>query len=48
MEFLLTHWHCVLPAAAIIGALFFMRGGDKKPDGRRDSREKLPGAPDEE
>ncbi len=28
MEFLLSHWHCILPAAGIIAALFLMK--DKK------------------
>lgn len=34
MQFLLIHWHCILPIAFIIAALFFMRDkpGDKKPD----------------
>jgi hypothetical protein len=32
MEFLLSHWHCILPAAGIAVALLFMRGkpADKK------------------
>jgi hypothetical protein len=30
MQFLLLHWHCILPAAAILISLFFM-GKDRKP-----------------
>lgn len=25
MEFLLSHWHCILPAAGILVAMFLMR-----------------------
>lgn len=34
MEFLLSHWHCMLPVIGIVGALFFMRdrSKDKKGD----------------
>jgi hypothetical protein len=34
MEFLLSHWHCVLPAAVIAAAIFFMR--DKSKEKRKD------------
>lgn len=33
MNFLLSHWHCILPVAAIIVAIIFMRDkpkGDEK------------------
>lgn len=30
MEFLLSHWHCILPVAGIGIALFFMREKPKK------------------
>jgi purine-cytosine permease-like protein len=30
MEFLLSHWHCILPVAVIIIALFFMNRGNEK------------------
>ena len=35
MDFLLSHWNCILPVAGIAAALFFMREKptDKKEDG---------------
>jgi hypothetical protein len=49
MEFLFTHWHCVLPAAAILGAMIFMRGRQKGEDEEADARqERIPGAPGED
>ena len=30
MEFLLSHWHCLLPVAGIIIAAFFMSSKDDK------------------
>lgn len=24
MEFLLSHWHCILPAIALVGGIFLM------------------------
>ncbi len=30
MELLYSHWHCILPAAALIAGLFFMRITEKK------------------
>lgn len=30
MNFILSHWHCILPAAGIIIAVFFMREKPKK------------------
>lgn len=33
MSFLLEHWHCILPVAVMVTAMFFMRG--KKSDGDR-------------
>jgi len=30
MDFLLSHWHCILPIAGIGIALFFMRGKTKE------------------
>ncbi|MDR0813503.1 MAG: hypothetical protein LBO63_05840 [Oscillospiraceae bacterium] len=29
MEFLLSHWHCILPIAGIAAAAFFMRDKSK-------------------
>lgn len=29
MNFLLSHWHCILPLAAIIVAIIFMRDNPK-------------------
>jgi hypothetical protein len=39
MEFLLSHWHCILPAIGIAVAMFFMRDKDKgkKDDTARDA-----------
>jgi hypothetical protein len=39
MEFLLSHWHCILPAIGIAVAMFFMRDKDKgkKDDNARDA-----------
>jgi hypothetical protein len=31
MEFLLTHWHCIVPVIAI-AAVLFLRGRNKKRD----------------
>lgn len=28
MELLLNHWHCIIPAIAILAALFLMRNRD--------------------
>lgn len=36
MQFLLSHWHCILPVAGIVIALFFMR--DKPRDKSGESR----------
>lgn len=30
MEFLISHWHCIIPAIGIIAALFFMREKPKE------------------
>lgn len=39
MQFLLEHWHCILPALGIIAAMFFMRDKDKeKKDSHNSSR----------
>jgi hypothetical protein len=35
MSFLLSHWHCVLPVAAIIVAVAFMRDKPKKDGAQR-------------
>jgi hypothetical protein len=32
MEFLLSHWHCLLPVLGIVAAMFFMRGDKSKPE----------------
>ena len=34
IDFLLSHWHCILPAIAIIVGLVLMRG--KRPDSSKD------------
>lgn len=30
MQFLLSHWHCILPIAGIAAAIFFMGGKSSK------------------
>lgn len=30
MEFLISHWHCIVPAIGIIAALFLMREKPKE------------------
>jgi hypothetical protein len=42
MEFLLSHWHCILPAAGIVVALLLMRDrpADKQTKGSRPPAEK--------
>jgi purine-cytosine permease-like protein len=30
MQFLLSHWHCILPVLAIVAAIFFMNRGESK------------------
>lgn len=37
MELLLSHWHCILPAAVIIAAMIFM---NKKNDKKNENTEK--------
>ncbi len=32
MQFLITHWHCILPALGIVAALVFMRDKKKEDD----------------
>jgi hypothetical protein len=34
MEFLFSHWHCILPIAGIVAAMVFMRD---KPENRNES-----------
>ena len=38
MQFLLSHWHCILSIAAIVIAMFFLRDkpGDKSSESRHD------------
>jgi hypothetical protein len=49
MNFLLSHWHCILPVAAIIVAGIFMREKPKKEDEKPKHRvEKLPGQYDQD
>lgn len=38
MSFLLSHWHCILPVAGIIAAVFFMR--DKSAKDTNNNKEK--------
>ncbi|MDR1913128.1 MAG: hypothetical protein LBQ68_01410 [Clostridiales bacterium] len=40
MSFLLSHWHCVLPIAAIGVAMIFMRGKPMKKDERNGKKSK--------
>lgn len=28
MDILISHWHCIIPAIAILLAMFFLRGKD--------------------
>ncbi len=37
MEFLLSHWHCILPAAVLLVAAFFMNRGSKGDKAKKDS-----------
>ncbi|MDR1358525.1 MAG: hypothetical protein LBJ48_04125 [Coriobacteriales bacterium] len=30
MEFLVSHWHCILPVVGIAAAMFFLWGKDKR------------------
>jgi purine-cytosine permease-like protein len=30
LQFLLSHWHCILPVLAIVAAIFFMNRGESK------------------
>ena len=49
MEFLLSHWHCILPALGIGAALFFMREKpEKQNEEKRDNSAAIPGRNDEE
>jgi hypothetical protein len=32
MGFLLSHWHCIVPAVAIVIVMFLQGRGKKKPD----------------
>jgi hypothetical protein len=38
MEFLLSHWHCILPIAGIAVAMLFMRDKPKDKDKQSDNR----------
>jgi hypothetical protein len=42
MNLLLSHWHCIIPAIAIIVAVFFLRGKPetKKEDSRNRTADK--------
>jgi hypothetical protein len=37
MDFILSHWHCILPVAGIAAALFFMRDKSKNEKNGQDS-----------
>ncbi len=37
MQFLLSHWHCILPVVALLIASFFMNRGDKKDKTKNDN-----------
>ena len=37
MEFLLSHWHCILPVLGIALAMFFMRDKSKQKNDDRDT-----------
>ncbi|MDK2968031.1 MAG: hypothetical protein PWP53_3643 [Lacrimispora sp.] len=30
MDLLYSHWHCILPAAALIAGMFFLRSREKQ------------------
>jgi purine-cytosine permease-like protein len=36
MEFLLSHWHCILPVVGIVVAMFFMRDKKSKANNKND------------
>ena len=38
MDFLLSHWHCILPAIAILAGLLLMRG--KRPEEKKKDDER--------
>jgi hypothetical protein len=40
MSFLLSHWHCILPIAAIGVAMIFMRDKPKEKDERKEYKPK--------
>ncbi len=37
MQFLLSHWHCILPVAALLIAWFFMNRSDKENKSKNDN-----------
>lgn len=37
MEFLLSHWHCILPVVGIVVAFFFIRDKPKEENDDRDA-----------
>lgn len=40
MEFLISHWHCIIPAVAMLLAMFFLRGKDS--DKNKKEKTKIP------
>jgi hypothetical protein len=48
MQFLLIHWHCILPIAGIAFAMIFMRDKPKKEDNPNEARRDRISAPTDE
>jgi hypothetical protein len=44
MQFLLSHWHCILPAVGIVAAIFLMRGKAENGGKSDDKRQEWPPA----
>ncbi len=45
MQFLLAHWHCILPALGIFAAMFFMRDKDKEKNDSNNSSKSVISTP---
>ena len=42
MQFLISHWHCILPVAGIAAALFFMRDTSKEKNDDKGNNATIP------
>lgn len=40
MDILISHWHCIIPAIAMLLAMFFLRGKDS--DTNKKKKTKIP------